>query len=437
MTFNYRFSPKHRKIKELLLAGEIGRVTSVDFSWYLDTSHGADYFRRWHRLKSKSGSLWVHKASHHFDLVNWWLDADPVEVSAFGSLQRYGKRGEFHHTNCRACPDKARCAFHWDITKDPRLVSLYVDCEKADGYLRDGCVFKEDVDIPDTMNAIVRYSTGVTMSYSLNAFMPIEGYRLAFNGTEGRLEVRDFERQPWPVPEETEMHVVRNFGERKKIDLPKAEGGHGGGDDVLRDLVFRNIDLPPYMRLPSSRAGAMSCLTGIAARKSMDSGQPGEDRGPRRALTPRDDTFLGVSVPYSALRTAPAAARPSDVAWTRIEPDTPRFERTTSSARPENALRSFGLERLQAGRRCRCPRRRCGPAPCTAKRTRLSAPGTRLPSASSMRTVTNDRSSPSARIGRPVRHEHDPGRGAGRPHLGRSPPPGRRCRRRPSACPGA
>ena len=274
VTFNSRFAPKHRKIKEILLAGEIGRVTSVDFSWYLDTTHGADYFRRWHRLRSKSGSLWVHKASHHFDLVNWWLDADPVEVSAFGSLQRYGKRGEIHHTNCRPCPDQAKCAFHWDITKSPQLTSLYADCEKADGYLRDGCVFKEDIDIPDTMNAIVRYSTGVTMSYSLNAFMPIEGYRLAFNGTEGRLEVRDFERQPWPVPEETEMHVVRNFGERRKVDLPKAEGGHGGGDDVLRDLIFRKIDLPPYMGLPTSRAGAMSCLTGIAARKSMDSGHP-------------------------------------------------------------------------------------------------------------------------------------------------------------------
>jgi predicted dehydrogenase len=269
----YRFAPKHRKIKELLLAGEIGRVTSVDFSWYLDTSHGADYFRRWHRLREKSRSLWVHKSSHHFDLVNWWLDADPVEVSAFGSLQQYGKR-PFRHTHCRPCPHKARCAYHWDVTKSPQLVALYVDCEKADGYLRDGCVFKEDVDVPDTMNAIVRYSTGVTMSYSVNAFMPIEGYRLAFNGTEGRLEVRDFERQPWPVPEETEMHVVRNFGERKKIDLPKAEGGHGGGDDVLRDLIFRKVDLPAYMGLPTSRAGAMSCLTGIAARKSMDTGRP-------------------------------------------------------------------------------------------------------------------------------------------------------------------
>lgn len=273
VTFNYRYAPKHQKIKELLLAGTIGRVTSVDFSWYLDTSHGADYFRRWHRLRAKSGSLWVHKSTHHFDLVNWWLDADPVEVSALGSLQRYGKQGPFRAASCRACPHKAECPYYWDITKSPRLVELYADCEKADGYLRDGCVFKEDVDIPDTMNAVVKYSNGVQMSYSVNTFMPIEGYRLAFNGTEGRLEVRDYERQPWAAPE-TEMHVIRNFGERREIVIPQAVGGHGGGDDVLRDLIFRGITLPEHMRLPGSRAGAMSCLTGIAARKSMDAGRP-------------------------------------------------------------------------------------------------------------------------------------------------------------------
>ena len=92
------------------------------------------------------------------------------------------------------------------------------------------------------MNAIVKYSNGVTMSYSLNTFMPIEGYRLAFNGTKGRLEVRDYERQPFPVAEETEIYVMKNFGAREKIEIPKAEGGHGGGDDRLRDLIFRGVD---------------------------------------------------------------------------------------------------------------------------------------------------------------------------------------------------
>ena len=274
VTHNYRYAPKHQKIKELLMGGEIGQITSVDFNWFLDTSHGADYFRRWHRLRSKGGSLWVHKASHHFDLINWWLDAEPVQVSALGTLANYGKRGPFRHTNCRPCPHKEKCSYYWDITRSKANVALYVNCESADGYHRDGCVFREDADIFDTMNAVVRYSTDVNMSYSVNTFMPVEGYYLAFNGTKGRLEVRDYERQPWNPGEETEMHVIKNFGKRLKIDLPTATEGHGGGDQVLRDLIFRKTDAPPHMRLPDSRAGALSCLTGIAARKSCDEGRP-------------------------------------------------------------------------------------------------------------------------------------------------------------------
>ncbi len=274
VTFNYRYAPKHQKIKEILLSGEIGTVASVDFSWYLDIQHGADYFRRWHRLREKSGSLWVHKATHHFDLVNWWLDAEPEEVRAFSSLNHYGTKGPFRAATCRSCSHKSECRFYWDITRSARLKELYVDCESADGYVRDGCVFREDVNIPDTMNAVVRYSNGATMSYALNTFMPFEGYRIAFNGTKGRLEVRDYERQPWEVTEESEIYVTRNFEKRVKVEIPKAAGGHGGGDDRLRDLIFRGVDAPPYMRLPDSRAGAMSCLTGIAARKSADEARP-------------------------------------------------------------------------------------------------------------------------------------------------------------------
>lgn len=275
VAFNYRYAPKHQRIKEILQSGEIGKITSVDFSWYLDTSHGADYFRRWHRLKSGGGSLWVHKATHHFDLVNWWLAADPVEVSAFGDLNVYGRNGKFRHTNCRPCPHKAICPFYWDLTKDARLVKLYAECEEADGYTRDGCVFKEDIDIYDTMSAVVKYSSGAIMSYSLNASMPIEGYRIAFNGTGGRLEVRDYERQPWPEQLQSEIYLIKNFsGKRERIEMPNVSGGHSGGDDRLRDVIFKNATVPEHLKLPDSRAGAMSCLTGIAARTSIEQKRP-------------------------------------------------------------------------------------------------------------------------------------------------------------------
>jgi len=271
--FNYRFAPKHVAIKEALLSGVIGTVTSVDFNWYLDVHHGADYFRRWHRLRKNSGSLLVHKASHHFDLVNWWLDSGPADVSAFGSLRHYGKNGAFRHTSCRGCPHQEKCPFFWDMTKERGLMELYADCESEDGYLRDGCVFREDVDIFDTMNLAVRYANGVQMSYSLNACMPFEGYRIAFNGTQGRLEARDYERQPWQPAAETEIYVTKNFGERTAVPIPPAIGGHGGGDDVLRALVFAPTPVPDHLRLPDSLAGARSCMTGIAARHSIDEGR--------------------------------------------------------------------------------------------------------------------------------------------------------------------
>ena len=269
VAFNYRYSPKHSRVRELLAEGAIGKVTSVDFAWYLDVRHGADYFRRWHRLRARGGTLFVHKATHHFDLMNWWLDADPVTVYASGDLKRYGARGAFRHTNCRPCPHKANCEFHFDVTRDARLTALYSDCESADGYQRDGCVFKEDVDIFDTMSALVRYSSDVSMAYSVNAFMPFEGHRVAFNGEKGRLEMRDYERQPWPVERESEIELTRNFGKREVIHVPPGPGGHAGGDHGLHRAIFGAGEPPAHLRLPGSRAGALSCLTGIAARKSV------------------------------------------------------------------------------------------------------------------------------------------------------------------------
>ena len=65
------------------------------------------------------GSLWVHKATHHFDLINWWLSADPTEVSAYGKLNVYGKNGAFRAANCRVCPHKKDCRFYYDLEHQP------------------------------------------------------------------------------------------------------------------------------------------------------------------------------------------------------------------------------------------------------------------------------------------------------------------------------
>jgi predicted dehydrogenase len=276
VTFNYRYSPHRQKIWELLRAGEIGEITSVDFHWYLNTSHGSDYFRRWHRLKKHSGSLLVHKSSHHFDLLNWWIGSDPKEVFAYGELEHYGKNNPFRFTHCRPCPYKKECKYYWDITKDARLVKLYVDNEKYDGYLRDGCVWKEDIDIYDKMAVQIKYMNNVHVSYSLTAYSPYEGYRISFNGKEGKLDAWIKEKQPWKEEPFDVLELTKNFGERRFIKIPNHEPGHGGGDVRLRKQIFDPSGRDPYQQAANSRDGALAILVGIAARKSIEKGKPVE-----------------------------------------------------------------------------------------------------------------------------------------------------------------
>lgn len=277
VSFNYRYAPTAAKIKELLNSGEIGRVTSVDFHWYLNTKHGADYFRRWHAYTENSGSLFVHKATHHFDLLNWYLDSDPDAVTSFADLQNYGRKGPFRGPRCKHCPHTQECDYYLDLEKDPFLDTLYEDPSKIDGYFRDGCVFREDIDIPDTMVTSIRYRNNVHVSYSLNTFQPIEGHHLAFNGTKGRIEIRQYEAQPWEEPKEDTILLIRSFPHGKeaveRITVPHFSGGHYGGDDRMRNMIFKPDMQDKLAQRAGTRAGAMSVLCGIAALTSSRTGK--------------------------------------------------------------------------------------------------------------------------------------------------------------------
>jgi predicted dehydrogenase len=289
VTFNYRYSPPRTQVKDLLMSGAVGDLLSVDFHWMLNTHHGADYFRRWHSQKKFSGGLMVHKATHHFDLVNWWLSAIPVSVYATGKREFYtpamAKRFglDNHHERCLTCPEKAKCGFELDLAKDRGLKALYLDNEKHDGYFRDRCVFRPEIDIEDTMNVLVKYDNNVTMAYSLNAFNSWEGYYIIFNGTKGRLEHR-IEEQIYVSGTETVQGGIRSGGVQtrviplrgpaQEIEPWTGEGGHGGGDRVMLDDIFGKEKIADkYMRAADQRAGAYSILTGVAANLAISTGK--------------------------------------------------------------------------------------------------------------------------------------------------------------------
>ncbi|WP_461164647.1 Gfo/Idh/MocA family protein [Arthrobacter sp. R4-81] len=306
VTFNYRYSPRNSALKEIIQSGVIGKVTSVDFSWVLDTVHGADYFRRWHREKKNSGGLLIHKASHHFDLVNWWIDDVPERVFASGGLKFYGdknaaerglgarpERGTLEASNADG---GTKDPFVLDLRDDDKLRELYYENEHHDGYRRDQDVFTAGITIEDNLALIVDYQGGPTLSYSLNAHSPWEGYRVAVNGTEGRAELEVVERaavvsstdkktvvDPSATPVEEEDAVRRN-GERLvvqrhweaayEVPIVNGEGGHGGGDILLLSDLFNGPGEDPLGRPSGYLDGLRSVSVGIAGNRSLESTLP-------------------------------------------------------------------------------------------------------------------------------------------------------------------
>ncbi len=285
--FNYRYSPPRTQVKDLLMSGVIGDIMSVDFHWLLNTVHGADYFRRWHSNKDISGGLMIHKATHHFDLVNWWLGSEPEIVQAYGKREFYTPKMaqrlglQSHHERCHTCPEKDKCTFFLDLAADANFKELYLDNEQYDGYFRDKCVFRPEISIEDTMNVIVKYKTGATLSYSLNAFNAWEGYIIAFNGTKGRLEHRITEGGATSAgatnyqgedSDAVSTRIIPLRGKPQVIEPWTGAGGHGGGDNVMLTEVFGTADPDKYKRAADERAGLYSCLIGASANKSFISG---------------------------------------------------------------------------------------------------------------------------------------------------------------------
>ncbi len=320
VTFNYRYAPLATKIKELIRDGAVGRPTHVNFQWVLDTNHGADYFRRWHREKDKSGGLLVHKATHHFDLVNWWLNSVPQTVFALGDLQFYGRdnaaaRGEVYdydrYTGVDAAADDP---FALRLDQNDKLRDLYFAAERdpvnfngsgpdggdnpngapGSGYIRDRNVFGDNISSEDTMSVTARYANGAILTYSLLAYSPWEGYTVAITGDRGRVEldlVESVGRTFVAGEEETldaqldakalahfkreEIRVFPMHGRPYVVDVPRSEGGgHGGADPIMLEQIFSPTPPPdPYDRAASHVDGAASILLGIAANESMATGR--------------------------------------------------------------------------------------------------------------------------------------------------------------------
>jgi len=299
VAFNYRWAPFRSKVKELIESGVVGKIHSVNLEYLLDTNHGADYFRRWHAHIENSGTLLVHKSTHHFDLVNWWLDAIPQQVFAYGDLVFYGKQNAINrgdekltrYARYTGSPEAKEDPFCLDLTESESFRKLYLAGEADSGYLRDQNVFRDGITVPDQMSLNVRYRTGQVLTYSLVCYSPREGMRVTFNGDRGRIEYHEFigthmnravspknwkiEEKPGAEAEGEWIRVFPHFKSSYVVEMPEIRAAHGGADVILNEHFYGPPAPPDALgRTAGHEQGAASIAIGIAAVQSISSNLP-------------------------------------------------------------------------------------------------------------------------------------------------------------------
>ena len=281
--FNMRYMNNILQIKEIIDSGVLGTIYNVNFEWLLTkdytaghSGHGASYYRRWNAYMEKSGGLLLTKSTHHFDMINWFINGRPKRVSAFGRLREYGKNGSFRGERCSTCAYTQQCQYHYNISDFNQ--KMFVDHEQYDGYKIDRCVYDEAIDTYDTMNLIVEYTNGVLMSYSESSAAMYEGFKLFINGSDARLEVQSFSSGGVRSDEHPDyIRIIKPGSEDENITVidpaPALTGSHGGADDAMKRVLFLGEEPEFEYQKAGSIDGAYSILIGAAANESIKTGK--------------------------------------------------------------------------------------------------------------------------------------------------------------------
>ncbi len=269
-TFNCRFMPIFAKMKEIIMSGKLGNILNVNYEYFLNRSHGGDYFKRWHKLMANSGGMLVHKSTHHFDVINWFLEDEPVKVSALGNRVYYGDIAKSFGERCSTCPKGKECP-SWQTQDEEEDKVLYFNAEHLDGYIRDKCCFLPETDIYDNMSVSVQYSKGTILTYGLNLFsIKGEGWKMTVTGDKGVMVVDTFAQD---VPQKHKINLYLEGGERQIVLFPIGTGTHAGGDVRLLAKLFGNDNTDPLHQCADYMAGLVSAMIGICGNESIATGK--------------------------------------------------------------------------------------------------------------------------------------------------------------------
>lgn len=149
ISFPLRVTPIAIRAREIVASGILGTVSQVQA--INNAPYGRGYFHSWYRDERETGGLFLQKATHDLDLIQFLLgEPRPVMVGATESKMVF--KGDMPAgLRCGECEKEDTCP------ESAKNVRTYGDKYGAS----DGCCFAVDTGNHDSASIFVRYDTGL------------------------------------------------------------------------------------------------------------------------------------------------------------------------------------------------------------------------------------------------------------------------------------
>lgn len=219
-SFPLRLTPILQKVKEIYDSGVLGTLSQIQA--YNNVPYGRVYYKYWYRDERITGGLFLQKATHDLDYINYVLGKQPVEICAMESKMVY-KGDKSADLKCENCPEQDTC---YESTKVIRE-------QAGDEPYGEYCSYGEDVGNHDSATILMRYADGMHAVYTQNFVVRKEAGKRGMRMI-GQKATVEFD---W-VTNEIQLFWHNDNKVERIFVRPEAWGGHGGGDHILiRDFA--------------------------------------------------------------------------------------------------------------------------------------------------------------------------------------------------------
>jgi predicted dehydrogenase len=255
-----RYTPFFRRIKEIILRGEIGEIVHIESSENVGVAHSSNSYIRgkWNSKEKCGSSMLLAKCCHDLDLLCWLNSPnEPVRISSFGGRDFIvpEKAPEGAGNKCLVdCPHVDTCRYSaksiyvkndkfpwysWDcIDKHYDDISREEKTESLKTFNKHGeCAFKTGSDLIDHQTVSLQFSNGSTATHNLLQGTVFARRLIRVVGTLGEIEgsIDSSQFKVYKYDFDKAWYVTEEYDVLKDI----AEGDHhaGGDEGIIADFV--------------------------------------------------------------------------------------------------------------------------------------------------------------------------------------------------------